>query len=418
MAPEYPPQLVLFDARFEGEILKGDLHYVEVPIGDRLRVRWDAEHEPENFEPVGGGVAYVSKTDDLKTLSSRDSIPDDLGGCRYRWSEGLNSGIPWVMFVLILPKGHTLTTAEPKPARAKIFKDRLALYWILKADEIGRTQVVATLGAFEGSASSKLVELNRFCSGENPPPNNSIQIDDASRETSTLVFISYSHDSEAHRGRVLGLSERLRGDGIATILDRYVKKGSPAEGWPRWMMDGLNSATHVLCVCTEAYYRRFRGQEVPGKGKGSDWEGALVTQALYDARSRTNKFIPVLFDRADESHIPEPLRGQTHYVLDSEGAYQALCDALLDQSGVEPGKLGEVKRKPRATGEPLSFPGSSSALGSPPVPASNTALSIWQEKLDFLLVQDAICVDPDMKFRLKHLIAEAEGKIRSLGGTG
>ena len=34
------------------------------------------------------------------------------------------------------------------------------------------------------------------------------------------VFISYSHDSEAHRKRVLGLSERLRGDGIETILDQ------------------------------------------------------------------------------------------------------------------------------------------------------------------------------------------------------
>ncbi len=31
-----------------------------------------------------------------------------------------------------------------------------------------------------------------------------------------VVFISYSHDSEAHRERVLGLSERLRADGIET----------------------------------------------------------------------------------------------------------------------------------------------------------------------------------------------------------
>ena len=36
------------------------------------------------------------------------------------------------------------------------------------------------------------------------------------------VFISYSHDSDDHRARVLGLSERLRADGIETILDRYV----------------------------------------------------------------------------------------------------------------------------------------------------------------------------------------------------
>ena len=227
------------------------------------------------------------------------------------------------------------------------------------------------------------------------------------------VFISYSHDSDAHRERVLGLSERLRADGIPTILDRYVEKGSPPEGWPRWMLNGLDSATHVLCVCTETYYRRFRGLEVPEKGKGVDWEGAFVTQALYDSRSRTNKFIPILFERADESNIPEPLRPQTHYLLDSEVGYQALYDALLDQSGIQPGILGELKRKPCATGQPLQFGGSTN---NPP-PTSSPALKIWQEKLDFLLVEDAICVDPAMKFRLKHLIAETEDKIRSLGGV-
>ena len=230
------------------------------------------------------------------------------------------------------------------------------------------------------------------------------------------LFISYSHDSDEHRERVLGLSERLRADGIPTILDRYVEKGSPSEGWPRWMMNGLNAATHVLCVCTETYHRRFLGQEVPDKGKGVDWEGALVTQALYDARSRTNKFIPVLFARSDESHIPEPLRPQTHYLLDSEAGYQALYDALLDQAGVEPGAVGQLKRKPRATGQPLSFGDSLSAPPSAPSSAPQTARNIWREKLEFLLVEDAICVDPAMKFRLQHLIAEAQEKIRSLGG--
>ena len=100
------------------------------------------------------------------------------------------------------------------------------------------------------------------------------------------VFISYSHDSEQHRERVLALSERLRLDGIETILDRYVN-GSPSEGWPRWMLDGLDAANRVLLICTPTYYRRFRGHEEPGKGKGVDWEGAIITLELYHARSRT-----------------------------------------------------------------------------------------------------------------------------------
>src|SRR5437667_456356 len=100
----------------------------------------------------------------------------------------------------------------------------------------------------------------------------------------TKVFVSYSHDSDEHRDRVLGLSERLRDDGIETLLDRYVN-GTPAEGWPRWMLNQLDDAKFVLVVCTETYYRRFRGHEVPGKGKGADWEGALITQEIYEARS-------------------------------------------------------------------------------------------------------------------------------------
>ena len=88
------------------------------------------------------------------------------------------------------------------------------------------------------------------------------------------LFISYSHDSDEHRDRVLGLSERLRADGIPTILDRYVEKGSPSEGWPRWMMNGLNAATHVFCVCT-----RFR-DHVP-----------LVARSGLARRSRPLKLV-------------------------------------------------------------------------------------------------------------------------------
>lgn len=178
------------------------------------------------------------------------------------------------------------------------------------------------------------------------------------------IFISYSHDSDEHRDRVLGLSERLRADGIETILDRYVERGSPPEGWPRWMLNGLDKATHVLCICTETYYRRFRGLDVPGKGKGVDWEGALMTQSLYDARSVSTKFVPVLFAHADAPYVPEPMRGQTFYVLDSDASYEALYDALLNQSGVEPGPIRTPKRKPRATGQPLSFTSAAEAKDS------------------------------------------------------
>jgi hypothetical protein len=168
------------------------------------------------------------------------------------------------------------------------------------------------------------------------------------------VFISYSHDSDIHRERVLGLSERLRDDGIETLLDQYVN-GSPSGGWPRWMLDQLDAADSVLVVCTETYYRRFRGHEEPDKGKGVDWEGALITQEIYDSRSKTLKFVPVLFATEDEKFIPEPLRIGTHYTLISASSYQDLYDFLLGQAGVEPGVVGVLKTRARPKGSPLTF---------------------------------------------------------------
>ena len=84
------------------------------------------------------------------------------------------------------------------------------------------------------------------------------------------VFISYGHDSPEHRDKVLALSERLRADGIETLLDQYVN-GSSLRGWPRWMLDQPDAADFVLVVCAETYSRRFCGREVPRKGV--DWDG-------------------------------------------------------------------------------------------------------------------------------------------------
>ena len=81
------------------------------------------------------------------------------------------------------------------------------------------------------------------------------------------AFISYSHDSEAHKNRVFNLSERLRADGIDCHIDQY--EIAPPEGWARWTRDQIRQADFVLVVCTETYERRYEGTEVAGKGAGA-----------------------------------------------------------------------------------------------------------------------------------------------------
>jgi hypothetical protein len=170
-----------------------------------------------------------------------------------------------------------------------------------------------------------------------------------------IVFISYSHDSEQHLQRVLELSTRLRHDGYDTRLDRYVN-GTPAEGWPNWMMNQLDEAAFTLVVCTETYYKRFRGKEAPDRGHGVAFEGVLITNTLYESKCQSVKFVPILFDSMHTQFIPEPLLGVTHYLLDSKDAYQELRKFLDGAAGVEPGPIGEHQPHVRSTATPLTFP--------------------------------------------------------------
>ena len=167
------------------------------------------------------------------------------------------------------------------------------------------------------------------------------------------VFISYSHDSIQHKDLVLRFAERLRKDGIDAQIDQYVE-GRPPGGWPRWMLDKLDWAEFVLLICTETYYRRFRGHEELGTGKGVDWEGQLITLELYQAKSRTTKFVPVILASQNEEFIPEPLRDHP-YRLDSEDSYQELYAFLTGQAGVPLPELGVIKTLPRNEVEPLRF---------------------------------------------------------------
>lgn len=228
------------------------------------------------------------------------------------------------------------------------------------------------------------------------------------------VFISYSHDSSSHSQRVLGLSERLRDDGLETRLDQYLN-GTPTEGWPRWMLNQLDEADFVVVICTETYYRRFRGHEVAGKGKGVDWEGALITQEIYDARSETIKFVPVLFSPDEEPYIPEPLRRLTHYILNSEENYSELYDFLLGQAGVEPRPVGAPKIKERRTAVALRFDQSTAIReGRPRI--SPTRLSVTGKKFvgreeELQLLDNAWDSTGEQKINIVSLIGQGgEGK--------
>jgi guanylate kinase len=150
-----------------------------------------------------------------------------------------------------------------------------------------------------------------------------------------IVFLSYSHDSETHAARVKQLSDHLRSEGVDAIIDQ--DEVSPAEGWPMWMDRWLRKADFVLIICTEIYQRRANGDENITKGHGVRWESTLAYNHIYDGASENQKFIPVVFDEENKTHIPTPLRGATNYLLDQE--YPALYQRFF-QIGIRRPPLG------------------------------------------------------------------------------
>ena len=156
------------------------------------------------------------------------------------------------------------------------------------------------------------------------------------------VLISYSHDSPDHADRVRSLSDRLRAEGIDSILDQY--EMSPPEGWPLWTERQIRDADFVLMICTETYRRRVIGDEKPGTGLGVRWEGHVVYQQMYNAGVINAKFIPVLLESGQPEHIPTPLQGVAHYFAHTEEGYEDLYRRLTNQPRHLKPALGQVRK--------------------------------------------------------------------------
>ena len=154
------------------------------------------------------------------------------------------------------------------------------------------------------------------------------------------VFISYSHDSIPHRERVLAFSDRLRQHGIEAIVDRYFEDTLEMR-WTDWMAEQIEEAQFVLVVATPGYRDRLKvGAGFPGKG--GFFEGALITQHLYDNHGANTKFFAVHFGAEDETSIPLHLKGYPSYDIATDDGYVKLYRRLTRQPGVVPPSVGPV----------------------------------------------------------------------------
>ena len=83
-------------------------------------------------------------------------------------------------------------------------------------------------------------------------------------------------------------------------------------------MDGgsdRKSGLRPRCLYGSIYLSKVKGPRNPTAGYGVLWEATLIYQCLYDAGTRNEKFIPVLFENGARAHIPKPLRPFAYHKL-------------------------------------------------------------------------------------------------------
>ena len=122
------------------------------------------------------------------------------------------------------------------------------------------------------------------------------------------VFISYAHESDALRVSVKALADWLGSRDCRVLTDHLHADRPPPEGWQTWMQRCVEKAEMVLIVCTPRLKARYEKTEDIGFGRGAAYEGAIVTQLIYNDNMRNTKFFPILPDGGSLSDIPITLQ--------------------------------------------------------------------------------------------------------------
>ena len=152
------------------------------------------------------------------------------------------------------------------------------------------------------------------------------------------VFISYSHDTLAHKKWVLDLATRLRNNGIDAILDQW--ELNAGDDLPHFMETHLAKSDFVIMVCTEKYVIKANA----GKG-GVGYEKMIITSSLLDGID-ANKVIPILREKGEHS-VPTFLKTKLYVDFSKNDDFEFSYDELIRTIHKSPlYKKPEVGNKP------------------------------------------------------------------------
>lgn len=143
--------------------------------------------------------------------------------------------------------------------------------------------------------------------------------------TQPKVFISYSWSSPQHEQWVLDLAERLSGDGVIVILDKWdLKEGQDKHVFMEQMVNDA-SIKKVLVVCDGVYQIKADNR----KG-GVGTETQLISKEVYESTGQ-EKFIPIIreYDTSKKPCIPHYMASRIYIDLSSDEKFEENYQKLI-----------------------------------------------------------------------------------------
>jgi len=135
------------------------------------------------------------------------------------------------------------------------------------------------------------------------------------------VFVSYSHDSDAHKAWVLKLATALREAGVDAVLDKWDL--APGQDTTMFMQRGVIESDRVVMVCTDKYVTKAEA----GSG-GVGFERLIVTAELVE-NIETKKFIPLVRNNSLTGKVPKFLGPRLYIDFSDDAQYAGKLEELL-----------------------------------------------------------------------------------------
>jgi hypothetical protein len=171
------------------------------------------------------------------------------------------------------------------------------------------------------------------------------------------VFISYAHDSPAHKAAVLGLAELLLRNGVRVELDQWA---ADRRDWSAWTSAQLKNSDFTLIVASPEYHRAGDGHGPAEQNRGVRSEAAIIRDYLHRDRARwLPRLLPVVLPGRAVAEIPDFMQpfSADHYLVDelTDAGIEGLLRVLTGQPGLirpELGALPVLPPRPPALDQP------------------------------------------------------------------